>query len=198
LYTIQTIKDKSYKDEYGIVGIILARFLFIPGLSIPIAITSAYAMMQNPYSKIIKVGYFDYVSISLFVLIVYFVVTFFAIKKIPHNLFHCLIRQKDKMEIINLKKYFYLVLFIIFTLGSVMEINRAFWVLWIESIILLFLIISINWLLMRHCFEGYHCVDLNANNIASLNIYRFFIRYGIAFTIICPIYFTILAILLIR
>ena len=73
LYTIQTIKDKSYKDEYGIVGIILARFLFIPGLSIPIAITSAYAMMQNPYSKIIKVGYFDYVSISLFVLIVYFV-----------------------------------------------------------------------------------------------------------------------------
>jgi hypothetical protein len=195
-YAMRTMKDKLYEDKYDIKKIILVRFLFAPIVAIPTAASAAYALWQSSYSRMIKIGYFDYISITIFVLIIFFIVSILAIKKIPENFFHYLIDQKDKIENTNIKKYFYVGILITFIMGSVMEINRGFWGLWIASFILLFLIISTIWFLKKHYFGDSHDVDLNIDDVASLNIYRFMIRFGIIYVIMFPISFIILAIFL--
>jgi hypothetical protein len=161
---------------------------------------SSYAFFRESDSPIIKYGWFDSSTIVLFILSAFLSLTAWTLKRIPHTMSRHVVPHTHKNEVNspNEGRYSYAAFVMIILTGFGMEVLRGMWLLWLESLLLVGIVMFVN-RTCQHLKERYVDTSLYPdidNTAASSNIYNFFLRYGVAFSVICPIHVFLLIILL--
>lgn len=198
--TIKNIKNKEEarikKDVVEISKRIVQRLTFILFLSWFFVIFSGIGFLDNPNAAIVKEGLVKYVPLGAFWLVVSFIATVLNIKKIESYIFYAL-REKEKFNIRNVKKYLIGGVILFFVFGSGMEITRGFWLLWIETFLLFCLVMAACWTIWRYYFDDRVFVkEVNVDELKSITTdFNYFLKSIGIFTLIGTLYILVLAFL---
>lgn len=132
-----------------LIGMIFAAVTQFPFLELPKYNPQTIANISDnqflKYTAMSTVG----LILGLFVSIIY------LLKINDKDLKNLVIEEKRniiKYDSRKIKKYFLLAFILIIILGSMIELQRGMWVMWIETILLFFLMSLIIWKIYKHVF----------------------------------------------
>jgi nitrate reductase NapE component len=189
----ETVRFQPNKME--IAKRVTHRISIFPILSLGFVIPSGFGFIIKPDSEIIRHGWIKYTPLAVFWLMAFFVIAFLNLKTIHENYMVCLLGEKQKLNIRNLKNNFLIGTLIVFVLGSGMEFSRGFWVLWIETVLLFALIILASWTIWKYLLEdsGYDIeCDIEGISLEGLpsfaSNFGYFIKYFAAYVLLGTFY----------
>ncbi len=114
---------------------------------------------------------FNITVLSLVWIVLGFVALIIIQRKLFSNVIPYVIVRESNMDISSSKKYFTILMIIIFTVGSGCEIQRGFWFLWIVSILSVLLISAALWQNWKYVFidhSSYNLNDLKKDDIDAI------------------------------
>jgi hypothetical protein len=143
--------NRRFKNE---LAIILAAPMFISTTFI-VVVLSTFSLAQeenilsrNPIHR--------YTDMALFFIIAGLIVSLIYLSKIKDDAIKQVFREEKyhsiRFDSRKVGKYLKLVLILSFLLGSIIEMNRGLWILWIETNIAMALISMILWKAYKHVF----------------------------------------------
>lgn len=114
------------------------------------AIFSGFLIAQSP--ELYTAKWFRLSYHTMFWIIMSFVISLIALSRIPDYYIDSII-MKERIPICNVRRKLLSGYILIVVLGSICEYYRGLWVLWIESSLLLGIIILDAWKVWKHIFE---------------------------------------------
>ncbi len=145
------IFENFNKDIGSKLAIILFSPLFISVGFIVVIMVNAKPSLFSKYNKVLNYSNlnFTFIILGLLISLIYLLkISDSDIKKI-------LIDEKDQIQKYSLDKFrklFKLSLVFIISFGSLIEINRGLWLLWIETVLIISLMSIILWKFYRNIF----------------------------------------------
>jgi hypothetical protein len=120
------------------------RLTFFPILGIVFYIISAFPFLEKNDQIFIEKNIITYANLATLCLVLFFGITFLFVKKLDKYFVH-LVEKDNQLESRSYRKYLAIGIGIIFLLGSMVELARGAWSMWIGTfVLLLFLFASIG------------------------------------------------------
>jgi len=149
-------EEEIKKDNMAISKRIFQRIAYILYLSWIFVLISGLVFLavihENSSTATIKESWLKFVPLGAFWLVVAFTANIINLKKIESYIFYIL-QGRERINIVNLKKYLVGTVILLFAFGSGMEIVRGFWFLWIETFLLFCLFMASLWCILRYYFD---------------------------------------------
>lgn len=147
---------------------IYGRYIIFPLESIVYAVFPGFVFaLSTETGELLQQARIKYLPLGLFWMIVAFIAAFVSLKTIDKNYILFLIAGKKKFKIPKIKRLFVVGAVVVFLLGTIIEMARGLWIIWIESYVLFIFIIIACWQIWRYFFED-HRLDLNKLNFEGL------------------------------
>jgi len=186
------VKFINYKNTDLLKKIELSRKvferigLFIPPVVLIYSLATYEPIRIVTYDRGIGINKskFMFIELSLFWIILSLILTLIFLKRFDDRIFAYLANIREKLEIPDFKKIMIITLVSSFVVGSVIEINRGMWILWLESYILFISFLLVMWKIYKPLFKGEY-VEISQEEVDSIpHIFFPDLKNGLLFLII--------------
>jgi hypothetical protein len=186
--TLQEKRAEIFKKVYG-------RYVLFPFESMIYAVFPGFVFaLSQETNELLQQAWIKYLPLGLFWMIVAFIVTIISLKTINKNYILYLISKKERFKILKIRRYFVIGAVVVFLLGTVIEMGRGLWIIWLESYLLFIFIIIASWQIWRYFFE-HHRFDskkVNLKGLKSVWDFDFVFKYVGICILVFAIYLVVL------
>lgn len=178
----------------------LAIHMIIPFIFTSVTGALVLGLLDGLNGRIVHHSIFKFTDLSLIAIVIAFASLIIIQKRLFSNVIPYVIVRKSSMDITSSKKYFIILMSIIFVIGLVAEIQRGFWCLWIVSVLSVLLVTTSLWQTWKYVFVDHsnyelsHLKESDINAIPSLTSPQYLLR-NMILLFLCLIIYCIVVIL---